>query len=470
MMRRRSLLTATVAGVIAGKWIEPAPARAETLHFPPDFVWGASTSSCQVEGRGDRTADSIWDAFARKPGAISDGSNPEITCDSFHRYPEDIALIARAGLKAYRFSISWPRVIPDGIGQADPRGFDYYSRLVDAALKAGVAPWACLFHWDLPQALQDRGGWGNRDIAGWFVDYAQLVVRRLGDRVSHWIMFNEPQVHAIMGHGLGEHAPGLRGRGPMAAAAHHQNLAQGRALAALRALGGTGLQLGTVMSLQPVRPVPFGDLAANQEAADIWDAAWNRAYLDPLFRGTYPARFAPLVEKLVQPGDLEQIRQKIDFLGVNYYAPMYQRADPQGLLGTNWGGIPAGMRTTAMDWAIDPTGLTDTLSDLRSNYGNPRIYLTENGAFFKEAPSPSGRIDDRERIGYLHDHIAACHHAIAQGTDLRGYFVWTLVDNWEWTHGYTSKFGLAALDRATLTRLPKASYDWFARVAQTNTL
>jgi len=465
-MRRRTLLQATAAGVLAGRWIEPTPAGAEPLRFPPGFVWGTATSSFQIEGRGDRAADTIWDVFARQPGNIQDGSNAEIACDSYHRYPEDIALIARAGLKAYRFSIQWPRVLPNGTGEPDPRGLDYYSRLVDAALQAGIAPWVCLFHWDLPQALQDRGGWGNRDIAGWYADYAQLMARRLGDRVSHWAMFNEPQVHAVMGHGLGEHAPGLHGRDPMAAAAHHQNLAQGNGLAALRALGGSRFQLGTVFSLQPVRPAD--GTAANREGAAQWDAVWNRAYLDPLFRGVYPARFAPLVAKLVRPGDLERIRQKVDFLGVNYYAPMYQRTDPGGLVGSNWGANPPGMPMTAMGWPIDPTGLVEVLADLRQHYGNPRVYITENGAYFADAPGPRGQIDDQQRIGYLRAHIAACHRAIADGANLGGYFVWTIMDNFEWTHGYSANFGLAAIDRATLTRLPKASYDWLARIAQAN--
>lgn len=439
---------------------------AEPLHFPPGFVWGVSTSSCQIEGRGDRKADSIWDVFARINGTIADHTTPEITCDSYHRYPDDVALLKRLGVKAYRYSVSWPRVLPDGTGQPDPRGLDYYDRLTDALLKAGVAPWLCLFHWDLPQALQQRGGWGNRAIADWFVDYAQLMARRLGDRVKDWAMFNEPQVHAVMGHGLGEHAPGLHGREPMAAAGHHQNLAQGRAIAALRALGGN-LRLGTVMSLQPVRPAQ--NLPANREAAAGWDAAWNRAYLDPLFHGTYPARYLPIVEKLIQPGDMAAIRQQIDFLGVNYYAPMYQRPDPAGLLGTNWGALPDGMRTTGMTWPIDPSGLAEMLADLRDHYGNPRMYITENGAFFKEPPAdPSGRIDDRERISYLRDHIASAHHAIAAGANLGGYFIWTLVDNWEWAHGFTATFGLARLDRTTLARSPKGSFDWFARVATTN--
>jgi beta-glucosidase len=466
-MRRRTLLKTGAVGVLAARWARPEPAMAEPQHFPPGFVWGVATSSCQIEGRGDRSADSIWDNFARIPGTISDHSNPEIACDSYHRYPEDIGLMARLGVKAYRFSISWPRVLPQGIGQPDPRGLDYYSRVTDALLKAGIEPWICLFHWDLPQALQDRGGWGERTSADWFVDYAQLMTQHLGDRVTRWVMFNEPQVHAMMGHGLGEHAPGLRGAAPMAATAHHLNLAQGRALAALRAQN-PRLTLGTVMSLQPVRPAE--GLAANRDAAAQWDAAWNRAYLDPLFHGLYPARFAPLVEKLVRPGDLEQIRQKIDFLGVNYYAPMYQRPDPAGIVGSNWGAIPPGMRMTGMGWPIDPSGLVETLADLRDHYGNPAVFITENGAFFEEAPDAAGRVDDRQRIDYLRDHIAACHHAIAAGVNLGGYFIWTLVDNWEWAHGYSATFGLARLDRATLTRSPKASYDWFRRVAQTNSL
>ena len=465
-LRRRALLQAGAAGMLGAALAKPETASAATLRFPPGFVWGTATSSCQIEGRGDRTADSIWDAFARVPGTIGDHTTPEIACDSYHRYRDDVALMARLGVKAYRFSICWPRVLPQGAGQPDPRGIDYYSRLVDALLKVGVEPWACLFHWDLPQALQERGGWGDRAIVDRYADYARLMAQLLGDRVTRWVMFNEPQVHAVMGHGLGEHAPGLRGRGPMAAAAHHQNLAQGRGLAALRALGGGRFTLGTVMSLQPVRPADRS--AASAEAALQWDAVWNRAYLDPLFRGTYPARFAPLVEPLVQSGDLQEIRQKIDFLGVNYYAPMYQRPDPAGLVGTNWGALPPGAPTTGMGWPIDPAGLVETLLDLRDHYGNPLVYITENGVFFRETPGPGGRVDDRARISYLRDHIAACHRAIAQGANLHGYFVWSLIDNWEWAHGYTATFGLARVDRATLTRTPKASFDWYARIVRAN--
>ena len=468
-MQRRSLLKATAAGVIAGKLIKPEPARAETLQFPPGFVWGTATSSCQIEGRGDRTADSIWDSFARKRGAIGDGSTPEIACDSYHRYPEDIALIAGAGMKAYRFSISWPRVLPRGTGQPDQRGLDYYSRLVDTALSAGVSPWACLFHWDLPQALQDRGGWENRDIANWFAEYAVTVARKLADRVSHWALFSEPQVHAVMGHGLGEHAPGFKNRDKMFAAIHHQNLAQARGMTALQVQSfGPVRDIGTVFSLQPVRPA--SDTPADRDAAAIWDALWNRSFLDPLFHGRYPKLLEPYLSKFVRKDDLLEIKRTVDFLGVNYYAPMYQRTDRNGLVGTNWGANPPGMPTTGMGWPVDPGGLIEVLADLRENYGNPPIYITENGAYFKEPPAAAGRIDDAERISYLRAHIAACHRAIGEGANLGGYFVWTIMDNFEWAHGYAAKFGLAAVDRATLTRVPKASYDWFSRIAQSNAL
>lgn len=468
-MRRRSLLKATAAGILARRLTQPSLARAEALQFPDGFVWGTATSSCQIEGRGDRTADSIWDVFARKPGAIGDGSTPEIACDSYHRYPEDIALIANAGMKAYRFSISWPRVLPDGTGQPDQKGLDYYSRLVDAALKAGVSPWACLFHWDLPQALQDRGGWENRDIANWYAEYAVTVARKLADRVSHWALFNEPQVHAVMGHGLGEHAPGYRSRDKMFAAIHHQNLAQARGMTGLEAQSfGPVRNIGTVFSLQPVRPVSNSE--ADRNAAAMWDALWNRSALDPLFHGHYPKLLEPYFEKLVQKDDLLEIQRKVEFLGVNYYAPMYQRADPSGIVGTNWGANPPEMPLTGMGWPIDPAGLVEVLNDLRDNYANPRVYITENGAYFKEPSASAGRVDDTERISYLHAHIAACHRAIENGANLGGYFVWTIMDNFEWAHGYTAKFGLAAVDRATLTRQPKASYDWFARIARSNTL
>jgi beta-glucosidase len=456
------------AAGLAGAMLGAGAAPADPVRFPPGFLWGTATSAYQVDGRGDRRADSIWDIFCRLPGTIHDRSNGDIACDHYHRYPEDLALIARAGLKAYRFSVSWPRVLPEGTGQPDANGLDFYSRLADATLRAGIEPWVCLYHWDLPQALQDRGGWGERAIADWFADYALLMARHLGDRVHRWIMLNEPSVVAVMGHGLGEHAPGLRSRDTMFAAMHHQNLAQGKGIAALRGLGGARFQLGTVLSLQPVHPSSPSD--ADRIAAAMWDALWNRGFLDPLFHGSYPPQLRPDLEKLARPGDLEQIRQPIDFLGVNYYSPMFQRADPAGIVGTNWGALPPGTPKTAMGWPVDPQALFGLLVELRDRYGNPALYVTENGACFADRRGPDGHIDDPQRIAYLREHIQACRRAIAQRVDLRGYFAWTLLDNFEWAYGYTAPFGLIAVDRTTMQRAPKASYDWFAGVARSGAL
>jgi len=466
-MRRRHVLQAGAVAALASGMRTGPSAAAEPLRFPAGFVWGTASSAYQVEGRGDSRADCIWDSFARIPGKIRDGSNGDVACDEFHRYREDIALIGRAGLKAYRYSISWPRVMPEGSGRTDSRGLDYYDRLTDALLEAGIEAWVCLYHWDLPQALQERGGWGNRDIADRFAEYAVVMARRLGDRVTRWVMFNEPSVHAIIGHGLGEHAPGIATREAMLAAMHHQNLAQGRALTALRGLGGHH-RLGTVLSLQPVKPAE--GLPANIPGAEMWDAVWNRAYLDPLFHGRYPDRLLPMLGDLVRPDDLAVIRQRTDFLGVNYYSRMHQKTDPNGLVGSNWGALPRGSETTDIGWAIEPDGLLEMLLDLRDNYGNPVVYVTENGAAFRDVVGPSGRVEDERRIAFLHDHIAACRRALDEKVNLRGYFVWTILDNFEWTYGYTAHFGLVQVDRSTLKRTPKASYEWFAGVAHTNAL
>lgn len=454
--------------MMSGSLAGAAAAGAEALRFPPGFVWGTATSAYQVEGRTGRRADCIWDNFCRLPGKIKDGSNGGVACDEYRRYPEDIALIAQAGLKAYRFSVAWPRVLPRGSGPPDAGGLDYYSRLVDALLKAGIAPWLCLYHWDLPQALQDRGGWTVRDTAARYADYAGILAHRLGDRVTTWVTLNEPSVHAILGHGYGWHAPGLTGRTATFAALHHQNLAHGDGAQALRAVGGSRFRIGTALSLQPTRPAD--GLAENEPAARMWDAVWNRASLDAPLLGSYPAVIADDVAALVKPEDLQRIRQKIDFVGVNYYNPAYQKRDPNGLFGTNWGAVPTRLKRTALGWPVDPEGLVEVLADLRDHYGNPPVYITENGACYADKIGAGGRIDDPDRIAFLRDHIAACHRALAQKANLRGYFAWTLLDNFEWAEGYTAPFGLVHVDRASLKRTPKASYQWYAQVAHTGGL
>ncbi|MGE5540528.1 MAG: GH1 family beta-glucosidase [Gemmatimonas sp.] len=432
------------------------------IPFPDDFVWGASTSAYQIEGAvaADGRGPSIWDVFSHTPGKVIGGDTGDVACDHYNRYGEDVDLLAAAGFRAYRFSIAWPRVFPDGTGRVNAAGLDFYDRLVDALLARGVEPWACLYHWDLPQALQARGGWLGRDVVPAYAEYAEVAVKRLGDRVKRWITFNEPNVHALFGYGLGEMAPGLRGRGNVLAAIHHQNLAHGTAVAALRAARGD-LRIGTVLSLQP--SLAATDRPEDRRAAEMWDAVWNTSCLDPLFRGAYPDLLASEYAPLVRPGDLETIPRPIDFLGVNYYSPMYQRADAGGLFGTGWGATPPGIGLTAMKWPIQPHGLYDQLIRLRDGYGNPEVYVTESGAAFDDRVDSAGQVEDAARIAFLRDHLHWASRAVADGARLKGYFVWSLLDNFEWANGYSKRFGIVRVDYATQRRTPKASYHWLAR-------
>jgi beta-glucosidase len=441
-------------------------AAAEEAGFPRAFVWGASTSAYQIEGavKEEGRGPSIWDTFSHTPGRIIDGSNGDVAADHYHRVEEDIGLLAEAGFGAYRFSVAWPRVLPTGTGAVNPRGLDFYDRLTDRLLARGVVPWVCLFHWDLPQALQDRGGWTSRDSAGWFADYARLVAARLGDRVTHWAMLNEPSVHAIFGHAYGNHAPGLTGWPNYVAAQHSQNLAQGAGLAALRAER-SSLTLGTVLSLQPVHPATDRD--ADRAAAARFDAVWNRANLDPLFLGHYPELLADAFAPLVQDGDLAAIRQPIDFLGVNYYGRAHVIDDPRSVLrGASFGPLPPGTPTTALGWPVEPDGLVELLADLKARYGPVPFYVTENGACYDDPAPEGGLVDDPARVAFLRAHVDACRAAIAQGADLRGYFVWSLLDNFEWAEGLRRRFGMVHVDFATLTRTPKASYRYLSHVAR----
>jgi len=472
MINRRQLMS--LGAVLAGTEFLGAGrcrfAEAETIRFPDTFLWGGSTAAYQVEGawNEDGRGPSVWDVFSHTNGRIRNNDTGDVACDHYHRYPEDLDLMRDAGLKAYRFSVSWPRVLPAGEGTVNQKGLDFYRRLVDATLERGMKPMPCLFHWDTPHALELKGGWTARETASLFVDYARIVVGALADRVDTWFMLNEPCVVAIFGYGMGGHAPGRLGRANCVAAQHHQNLAQGAAIRALRADHGDRLKLGTVLTLQPCRPV--GNAEANKPAAAMWDAVWNRAHLDPLFKGRYPALLEADYAAVVQNGDLETIKQRIDVLGVNYYSRMHHQANPGGLFGTDYGAVPAGTPFTGMGWPIEPEGLVETLNDLRLNYGNPPVFITENGADFPDRPGPDGRVDDPERIAFLRDHLIAARRAISQGSDLRGYLVWTPFDNFEWAEGYGRHFGLIAVDRTTLKRTPKASWDWYGKVARTGTV
>jgi len=458
-MSRRAVLAASVGPFALRKPLRAQAAGAAEASFPADFVWGASTSSYQIEGAvdADGRGKSIWDVFCHTPGRIKNGDTGDVACDHYHRFREDVELLARGGFSAYRFSTAWPRILPAGSGAIEPRGLDFYDRLVDTLLANHVTPWLCLYHWDLPQALQEQGGWHNRAMCEKFAGYARVVAKRLGDRVKHWATFNEPNVHALFGHGIGSHAPGLTGLPNMLAAIHHQNLAHGRAVEALRAER-SGLRIGTVINQQPARPSSARD--EDRRAAEKFDAMWNGACLDPLLKGRYPELIASDMAPFVAEGDLAAMHRPLDFLGVNYYAPMYIADAPHSLFGAWFGAVPGGTRFTAIGWPIDAGGLTEELIGLHQRYGDLELYIAENGACFDDAAAADGSVRDDERIAYLRDHLAAARRALDAGVKLRGYFVWSLLDNFEWAEGYSRRFGVVRVDFKTLKRMPKASYRW----------
>ena len=431
------------------------------LRFGPDFVFGTATAAYQIEGAvaEDGRGPSVWDTFSHTPGKVRTGETGDVECDSYHRYAEDVALTAGLGVSAYRFSIAWPRIQPTGAGPTNPAGLGYYDRLVDALLAEGVAPVATLLHWDLPQALQDAGGWQSRDTAERFADYAGLIAGSLGDRMRMWITLNEPVVVTLHGHVRGTHAPGLRLGTGAVPVAHHQLLGHGLAVAALRAAS-AGVPVGIINNYAPVHPAT--DAEADIAATRRQDAVHNRLFTDPLLVERYPDELVPYLGDAVREGDLATTSASLDFLGVNYYFPGLVRADPSGVFGTasvRWPDVPR----TAFDWPVVPDGMRETLVTLRERYGDglPPVYVTENGAAYDDVVRPDGTVQDRERVSYLDGHLRAVRAAMDAGVDVRGYFCWSLLDNFEWAEGFSKRFGLVHVDFATLRRTPKASYDWF---------
>lgn len=432
--------------------------------FPPAFAWGVATSAYQVEGAvaEDGRGDCVWDVFCRQPGAIRDGQTGEIADDHYHRWPEDLELMARLGVTSYRFSIAWPRVQPDGKGPANPAGLEFYERLTDALLARGITPVPTLFHWDLPQPLEDGGGWLARDTAYRFAEYAGLAARRLADRIPMWITLNEPCVVTLNGYAQGTHAPGRTlGLGALAAA-HHQLLGHGLAAASLRAVG-VG-QVATTNNYSPAWPASHS--ADDVAAADAFDALHNRLFTDPLLLGFYPDLSAFGLGSdgpgAVRDGDLAIIAANLDALGVNYYSPARLSAATGGPVPYRREDIP-GYPKTAFGWPVVPSGLSELLTGLRERYGDalPPIYVTENGCSTDDEPAADGTVDDQPRIGYLDGHIRALRDAMTAGVDARGYFQWSLLDNFEWAQGYHQRFGLVHVDFATQRRTPKASFGWY---------
>jgi len=469
-------MTATVTSESAESG---SAAQASGRKFPQGFIWGAATASYQIEGavHEDGRGPSIWDTFSSTPGKVFAGHTGEVACDHYHRYRDDVALMADLGLASYRFSVAWPRIQPDGTGPVNTRGLDFYDRLTDELLGHGIDPVVTLYHWDLPQALQSRGGWTVRETAGAFAEYAQIVHARLGDRVRTWTTLNEPWCSAYLGYASGRHAPGITEPASAFKAVHHLLLGHGLAARALRAAGAQSLGI----TLNPASVLPMDPAnAADLEAARIVDGLNNRIFLDPLIKGHYPAdmiehmkRFTDL--DFIADGDQALIQAPIDVLGVNFYQPTYVSAKPgEPASEENPGTEGVAFRApvgpvTDMDWQIEPAGLTRLLERLHRDYGVPML-ITENGAAYPDGPGADGQVHDTNRIEYLDGHLRACHDAISNGVDLRGYFVWSLMDNFEWAEGYARRFGIVHVDYRTQARLPKDSARWYSEVIRRNGL
>jgi beta-glucosidase len=450
--------------------------------FPKNFLFGVATSSYQIEGAAheDGRGESIWDTFCREPGRILDNSNGDVACDHYHRWAADLDLIKSLGVDAYRFSLAWPRIQPDGRGATNAAGLDFYERLVDGLLERGLKPYATLYHWDLPQTLQDVGGWDNRDTAYRFAEYARIVTERLGTRVASYATLNEPWCSSILSYQLGEHAPGLRDRRAALSAAHHLLLGHGEAMKVMRAVV-PGADLGIVINLNPYYTAT--DSAEDRAAATQGDGEFNRWFLDPLLRGEYPADIwesygADVPE--VQAGDLATIAAPLDFLGVNYYSRALVAAAPTAASPVSITPVsitpvsttpvavvlkPKESSYTAMDWEVFPQGLSDLLLRLKTDYALPPVYITENGAAYADTLSGES-VHDVARTQYFARHLEAVRQSTEQGVDVRGYFAWSLMDNFEWAHGYDKRFGLVHVDYQTQKRTLKDSAKWFQALAQ----
>jgi beta-glucosidase len=444
------------------------------LQFPAGFHWGSATASYQIEGawQEDGKGESVWDRFSHTPGKIRNGHTGDVACDSYHRFREDIALLREMNLTSYRFSIAWPRIQPKGSGSPNAKGLDYYRRLVDGLLDAGIRPFPTLYHWDLPQALEERGGWPERDTAGRFADYAEIVARALGDRVKDWMIFNEPMAFTIKGYYVGIHAPGRRDVDAFLRASHTVNLAQGEAFRAMRAVKADA-QIGTAFSMSAIEPAR--DTEQDRDAAERWHRFANTWFLEPALRGSYPEAFVdvPFERMGIRDGDLALVRAPLDFIGINLYTrtPVEHRdSDPLGMRANALTGPVGGKQGPRTDfgWEVWPDALYDIVMRITRDYDRPKIEITENGCAYQIGPDASGAIRDERRTDFYRGYLAALARAIEDGADVRGYHAWSLLDNFEWSEGYEQRFGLTWVDFATGERTLKDSARWYGRVAAEN--
>lgn len=438
-----------------------APARQgdypEIDHLSRNFIWGVSTSSFQIEGaaREDGRGLSVWDTHGHK-GEVANRDTGDVTCDHYHRYLEDIALMQRLGVQAYRFSVAWPRVLPQGRGQANEPGLEFYDRLIDALLAAEIEPWLCLYHWDLPQALDDLGGWATRDCIEWFGNYAALVAKRYGDRVKRFATFNEPSIFTLFGLGFGAGKLATSSGETLHKAIHYVNLAHGTAVDIIRS-SVSDSSIGAIHNYQPCLP----SSPLDGEAARRCDAYWNKAFPDPQCLGVYPEILRAAVEPFMEAGDLARICRPVDWFGFNHYSPVFTKTDANAVTGFGFGDKPPEIPITPVGWPIIPNSFRDALLDVATRYRLP-IYVLENGLGGDDKPDEGGTVIDTARVDYLRAYIGAMNAAVSAGADVRGYFVWSLLDNFEWDAGYSVRFGLTYVDYPTQRRIPKASFDWYS--------
>jgi beta-glucosidase len=445
------------------------------LSFPEDFVWGTATASYQIEGavHEDGRGESIWDRFSHTPGKTKNGDTGDVACDHYHRYPEDVHLMSQLGAQAYRFSIAWPRILPNGKGEVKEAGLGYYDRLVDELLHNNIVPYATLYHWDLPQALEDQGGWLNRDTSDYFAQYTDVISRRLGDRVKNWMTFNEPLCVAYTSYVQGVHAPGHRDLTYANAVrvTHNMYLGHGKAVSVLRINGDVGTKVGIALNLIDAQPA--SDSEEDRAAADRAHGLEYRWFADPIFKGEYPAETLALFGKSapdnIRQGDMEIISVPLDFLGVNYYTRAIIADNPNSNdIAKTRRLLPPNAEYTTMPWEVYPDGLSELLIRANNDYHPKEIYITENGCSLDDVVDADGMVHDLRRVNYLRTHFKAAHEAIRLGVPLKGYFVWSLMDNFEWSQGYSKRFGIVYTDFETQQRIPKDSYKYYQSVIRVN--
>jgi beta-glucosidase len=477
-MKRRAFLLSTLGAVASAQMSPEGEASSwdalmdENAHvsrfprFPPKFIWGVAGSAYQIEGgvHEHGRGESIWDRFCHTPGRIRNGENADVSCDHYHLWKSDIALMKSLGIQRYRFSLAWPRIQPLGSGAVNHHGIDFYSRIIDELLRAGIRPLPTLYHWDLPQPLQDRGGWDSRETADRFADYAAIAARAYADRCGHWLIYNEPSMFVNLGHLTGLHAPGIKDPAIAMRAGHIANIAQGKSFRAMKAVSHR-LRIGSAFSMSPAHPATGSE--EDRKAAERFHAWENVWYLEPALRGQYPAAIGPAPEKLldIRAGDMEQIRAPFDFIGINNYSRaviMHDPAFPIPFVGVRWLSGESGSKTD-VQWEVFPRGLYEITMRIWHDYHVP-IEITENGAAYNTAPDDEGEVPDQARIEFYDSYIRELARAIADGADVRGFTAWSLLDNFEWTEGFTPRFGLVYIDYKTQARIPKASAKWYARL------